>query len=68
MLDHSRDHTYLYYRHPNKNSVLAPDYYKKLEKYMFFFKLKEHDVRVCLVLVGSTLQFSENQAQLFQPE
>ena len=43
--------------------------YKKLEKYMFFFfKLKEHDVRVCLVLVGSILQFSENQAQLFQPE
>ena len=42
--------------------------YKKLEKYMLFFKLKEHDVRVCLVLVESTLQFSENQAQLFQPE
>ena len=42
--------------------------HKKLEKYVFFFKLKEHDVRVCLVLVGSILQFSENQAQLFQPE
>ena len=68
MPDHSRDHTYLYYRHPSKNSVLAT-MYKKLEKYMFFFfKLKEHDVRVCLVLVGSILQFSENQAQLFQPE
>ena len=42
------------------HGFLSCSMHKKLEKYTFFFKLKEHDARVGLISVGRILQFSEN--------